>query len=143
MPRLRALKPFLTLIFLGLYLFICQFTNYLVFRFAPEKTVVNPHLAWGLPLPNAIIIALISIIIVFVVWYGLKHQRIISPGIVLVLAGGISNLIDRINHGGVLDYINLSFMPSFPTFNIADAIITIGAGIIIIEVLFGSSLKRA
>jgi len=143
MSKVRTIKPFLTLIFLGLYSFICQFTNYLVYRFAPERSVINPTMAWGIPIPNVVVIALIVVIIVFIVWYSIRYKHNLSPGIVLILSGGLSNLIDRVVHGGVFDYIDLSFLPSFPTFNIADAIITIGAGIIIIEILFGTKLKRA
>jgi len=42
----------------------------------------------------------------------------------LIIAGAISNLIDRLNGGEVIDYINLFF---WPVFNLADAMIVIGA----------------
>ena len=51
-----------------------------------------------------------------------KTQIILS----MVLAGGISNLIDRIFRGFVLDFIDLSPLISFPVFNIADALIVVG-----------------
>ncbi len=45
----------------------------------------------------------------------------------MVLAGGISNLIDRFFYGGVVDYIDISnLISNFPIFNIADCIIIIG-----------------
>jgi len=45
----------------------------------------------------------------------------------MILAGGISNLIDRIFYGGVVDYLNITkLIKTFPIFNIADCIIIIG-----------------
>jgi lipoprotein signal peptidase len=52
--------------------------------------------------------------------------------LLLILAGGISNLIDRMHYGCVIDFINLKF---WPIFNIADIYITIG-GIIVLCCLF-------
>lgn len=44
----------------------------------------------------------------------------------LVLAGGLSNLIDRIYKGFVLDYLDIRDLINFPVFNIADIYVTIG-----------------
>ena len=55
-------------------------------------------------------------------------------GETLILAGGFSNLIDRILFGGVLDFILFSYGSwSFPVFNIADAAIVLGASIMILQ----------
>jgi len=48
--------------------------------------------------------------------------------ILLILSGGISNIIDRIHFGCVIDFIDLGF---WPVFNLADIFITIGAIILI------------
>jgi signal peptidase II len=54
-------------------------------------------------------------------------------GQVLVLAGGISNYWDRVFYGGVIDFIILKAGHlSWPAFNIADAIVLLGFGIMII-----------
>lgn len=45
----------------------------------------------------------------------------------LLSAGITMNMIDRINHGYVIDYIHCNFMPSFPVFNTADIMIVFGA----------------
>ncbi len=54
----------------------------------------------------------------------------------LILGGAIGNLVDRLYHGFVVDFldVNLGFY-RWPAFNIADSAICIGAGIIIIDAL--------
>jgi lipoprotein signal peptidase len=50
------------------------------------------------------------------------------------LGGGASNLIDRLHHGGVVDFIDVKI---WPVFNIADAAIVIGAGAAAVTLLGG------
>jgi len=66
-----------------------------------------------------------------------QDQIILSIGLSLVLGGAIGNVIDRIQLGYVIDYIQVLIMGwPFPSFNIADASITVGAVILIIDALF-------
>ena len=44
----------------------------------------------------------------------------------LILAGGISNFIDRVFRGYVVDYIDITPIFNFPVFNLEDAVIIIG-----------------
>ena len=53
---------------------------------------------------------------------------------VLVLGGGIGNLIDRIAEGRVVDYINLLFM-RFAVFNFADICVCVGMGLWILAII--------
>jgi len=50
----------------------------------------------------------------------------------LVLAGGISNIYDRFIHGGVVDYIYWHCGFEFAVFNLADILINLGVGIILL-----------
>ena len=54
---------------------------------------------------------------------GMQDKFILS----LVLAGGCSNLIDRILRGFVIDYIDINELCTFPIFNFADILICLGA----------------
>ena len=55
-------------------------------------------------------------------------------GYVLVLAGAIGNLVDRIMFGFVRDFIAISFFPFI--FNVADIFVTIGTVLLMIYVVF-------
>lgn len=53
----------------------------------------------------------------------------------LVVGGTIGNLIDRIILKGVRDFIFFEFMPSFPTFNLADSFLCIGIFLLLIYII--------
>lgn len=60
-----------------------------------------------------------------------KNDSII--GETMVLAGGLSNIIDRFLYGGVVDFILLSYQDwSWPIFNVADVAIVLGVGYMIL-----------
>lgn len=65
------------------------------------------------------------------------HERIARTGLALILGGAIGNLIDRAVHGYVLDFVDVYYGDAhFWAFNVADAAISIGAGLVLVEVLF-------
>lgn len=58
----------------------------------------------------------------------------------LVLGGAVGNIIDRLIYGAVVDFIDWhAYGYHWPVFNIADAGITLGVGVLIAESLFGGS----
>ncbi|MGA0055478.1 MAG: signal peptidase II [Steroidobacteraceae bacterium] len=58
----------------------------------------------------------------------LKTEPILAIALALVLSGAVGNVIDRIEHGYVVDFIHVHWQGAyFPAFNIADSAITIGA----------------
>jgi signal peptidase II len=68
-----------------------------------------------------------------------QGQAVLAAGLALVLGGAIGNLIDRIMLGYVTDFIQVWFGAwAFPSFNIADAGISVGAALLIIDALFFS-----
>src|SRR5467141_514800 len=61
-----------------------------------------------------------------------------TAGLALLLGGATGNVTDRILHGAVTDFFEV-WLGSYhyPAFNVADSAITIGAALIILDVLFG------
>ena len=57
-------------------------------------------------------------------------SKILNAALVLVISGGLGNLIDRIAYGYVIDFIEPMFI-QFAVFNFADCCITVGAFIVI------------
>lgn len=103
------------------------------------KTVCNPYLALGIPLPKFIFFSLwVGVILIFV-WL---MRRLNWPWLLLmVLAAALSNMIDRIRLGCVIDFIRLP-LGEFPLVNLADMIITLGIFIFLLSSFFKrSSLK--
>ncbi len=91
-----------------------------------------------------LIIASIFFLIIFIVYDILnkKNSKVYILSISLIFAGAIGNLIDRIFLGYVRDFINIKvfFMPYI--FNLADAFLTVGVVLFIIEILFKSERKK-
>jgi signal peptidase II len=78
---------------------------------------------------------------VFVLYLALRtrpEQVIARIGFALIVGGAVGNLVDRAIHGHVIDYI-LFHTPvwSFAVFNLADAFITVGAGLVILDEFLG------
>lgn len=71
-------------------------------------------------------IVVLGIIIKFIFSQRDRVDRKTLTSFTLILAGGFSNLIDRIVWGYVVDYIDLTNYFDFPIFNIADIYIVIG-----------------
>lgn len=102
----------------------------------------NAGVAFGIGDNNIVMIIIFNIIILGIIIKFLKERtKQINDSIIisfiLVLAGGISNLIDRLMRGFVVDFIDVNIL-DFPNFNIADIFITIG--IILLIVLITKSL---
>ncbi|MFP3353596.1 signal peptidase II, partial [Pseudoalteromonas sp. SIMBA_153] len=77
----------------------------------------------------------------FLILYLIKAPRkatLLSFGLALVLGGAVGNLIDRLLHGHVIDFIHVHYADvwHYPIFNIADIGISIGVLLIVIDMLF-------
>ncbi len=63
-------------------------------------------------------------------------------GLALVLGGAVGNLIDRLWLGYVTDFFQVWFGSwAFPSFNVADAAISVGAALLIVDAVFLSKEK--
>lgn len=80
-----------------------------------------------------ITLAISAAIIVALFRYN-NHEFFSYAASILIVGGGIGNLIDRMLRGYVIDYISVSFFP--PIFNFADCCVTVGTIFLIIHILF-------
>ena len=72
----------------------------------------------------------------FIVWLLRSHggQRLFSWALALILGGALGNVIDRFIHGYVVDFLQFHHAGwAFPSFNVADSAITIGAACLILD----------
>ena len=92
-------------------------------------------------LPVFILLSIITIFLVILYAnrfrHGYFHLRI---GLLLILAGAIGNLIDRIRLGYVIDFIDVRF---WSVFNMADTTITIGGIFLVYHILVMSKKKTS
>jgi signal peptidase II len=85
-----------------------------------------------------------SVIVVWLWRLRTERQVMLSAGLALVLGGAIGNVIDRIRLGHVIDFVQVMFGSwPFPSFNIADAAISVGAAFLIIDALFFSGRQES
>jgi len=91
-----------------------------------------------------ILATVVSAVIAVWIWrIRSESQTVLSAGLALVLGGAVGNLIDRILLGHVTDFIQVWFGSwAFPSFNVADAGISVGAALLIIDALFLSGREE-
>ena len=75
---------------------------------------------------------------VFIIWMLRSHagQRLCSFALACILGGASGNVVDRLMHGYVVDFVQLHWRGwYFPAFNVADSAITAGAACLILDEL--------
>ena len=80
---------------------------------------------------------------VFIVWMLRRHgdQRLFCFALTMILGGAVGNVVDRLIHGYVVDFLQFRFAileplfhgGYFPSFNLADSAITLGAACLILD----------
>jgi signal peptidase II len=105
----------------------------------------NPGAAFGFlaqasPLFRSVFFVLVTLLAIGMIIYYLIKSRADQPGLVfalsLILSGALGNLIDRLRFGEVIDFIDVYFRSHhWPAFNVADAAISVGAMIMILELM--------
>src|SRR3990172_9201985 len=105
--------------------------NFLVARFSLAGSVIgferimNDGIAFGIDLPNYILVILIPGVTIFVCFLAFRsrHDQLASCAFGLIIGGALGNIVDRLNDGHVTDFIQIGW---WPLFNIADSCITVG-----------------
>ena len=73
-----------------------------------------------------------------------RGQALLASGLSLILGGALGNVIDRVVHGHVIDFIRVHYEEHyFPAFNVADSAITIGAALIVLDSLLELDRSRS
>ncbi len=111
------------------------------------RYVENPGAAWGflsgsassLRTPFFLVVSLFAMGYILA-YFRRTHagQRVLRGGLALVFGGAVGNFCDRVRLGYVIDFIDWHWYDRFtwPTFNVADAGITIGVIILLLEMSF-------
>ncbi|MEX1147716.1 MAG: signal peptidase II [Sphingomonadales bacterium] len=77
-----------------------------------------------------------AIAVAVVVWMRRADTRLSATALALVLGGAVGNIIDRVLYGAVADFIQLHALGyAFYVFNIADAAISIGVALLLLDVI--------
>lgn len=103
--------------------------------------IQNTGAAWGLFENKQILFVLCTLIVmifgilIFVKCVNKNIFKDIRILIILILAGAMGNMIDRIRYHYVIDFLYFKLI-NFPVFNIADCYVTVGFGLLLILLLF-------
>lgn len=85
---------------------------------------------------NVFLIVISMCIVAYLVYYTYRHRSQNNDPhflpFALIIGGALSNIIDRLAYGFVLDFIQIPFWPAF---NVADSVITLGVLVLIIQSL--------
>lgn len=93
--------------------------------------------AWVLSILALVIIAFL------ISWMRKADTRAVTIALGLIIGGALGNVIDRILHTAVVDFLDFHFNNfHWPAFNAADSFITVGAAILIFDSLFSRSKTR-
>ena len=130
-----------------------NYRRQLVPHFADLVHSMNPGIAFGAfsdPASRGLslfIIASAAIVVVALAWLLLSGRAgdvLAQAGLALIAGGAAGNLLDRILHSGVTDFLELhAGRFEWPAFNLADSAITIGALLVAWELLSGGRRARA
>ena len=103
----------------------------------------NPGVAFGLFANQEseykvlffIIISAIAIVAILIIFHQTpNNRRMVRTGLTLILSGAVGNLMDRIIHKEVIDFIDFYYQKfHWPAFNVADSCITIGVALMILD----------
>lgn len=130
-------------------------------RFGDSKTVIsdflnfayaeNPGVAfsffdshgdagrWGL----SVVAVIAAILVLYYFWRVPRSDDRVLGALALLLAGIVGNVTDRIRLGFVVDFIDVQFGSwHYPTFNVADMAICIGAGLLILDIIFSKKKQK-
>ena len=96
----------------------------------------------GFPFVLLLVSGGVVLLLAWLLFAGRAGRTLAGAGLALLAGGAAGNLLDRLLHGAVTDFVELhagSFY--WPAFNLADSAITIGAALLVIELFRGDSRR--
>ena len=120
--------------------------NYLNFAYAQNTGVAFSMLddhgdtgRWGL----SVVAMIAGVLVLYFFWRTPRSDDRILGALALLMAGIAGNVTDRLRLGFVVDFIDVQFGNwHYPTFNVADMAICIGAGLLVLD-MFVSKKKKS
>ena len=99
--------------------------------FSDQQSELKPYLL--------IFVSVVAIVAILAIFHQTgKEKRLVRTGLILIFSGAIGNLIDRVIHKEVIDFIDLFINNQhWPAFNVADSCITIGVLFMAVDMLVG------
>lgn len=134
MSIMKPQKAIRGALFAAFFFVLCQVARLMMTVWRDEAYFsCNAWGAFGMPFPPLILV-LFALSAFALFFFGLRGAASFSeewPWLILI-AGGASNLFERVSYGCVTDYIFLSY---FPAFNLADTMLTIGVFALILQTI--------
>jgi signal peptidase II len=114
------------------------------------RYVENPGAAWGflswakadLRVPFFIGVSMLAVAFILYFFHRLPPAaRTMTASLTFIMGGAIGNFIDRLRYGYVVDFIHWFYRDyHWPTFNVADAAISVGVSLMVLLMLFGGDM---
>lgn len=96
--------------------------------------VENTGAAWGMLSSRSLFLSLVvSVALILMLFYMIftkETRKLCQLSLSIIFSGGAANLVDRLLHGYVTDYLHVLFI-DFPVFNLADCYIVVGCFLLI------------
>lgn len=120
--------------------------NFLNFSYAQNTGVAFSFLdnqgdagRWGL----SVVAGVAAILVLYYFWRIPRTEDRVLGALALLLAGILGNVVDRMRLGFVIDWVDVQFGNwHYPTFNVADAAICVGAGLLILDMFFSKKNQQ-
>ena len=110
-------KLITSILFVLLVIGLDQTSKQLVLHYLPKLVFINTQGVLGI-LPGWVGYLALGVLLI-----SLKKKVLGSLWLLLIVAAGVSNILDRFLYDGVVDFIRIW---QFPVFNLADSLITVG-----------------
>jgi len=152
--RAKGIYIFLDLLFFILLVILDQITKNLAVLHLKDKPAIvlwdgvfelhyleNSGAAFGMLQNQKILFVSIAVIILLIIGYLLiklprsKHYAILEILLVLIAAGAVGNMIDRVQYNYVVDFFYFKLI-DFPIFNVADIYVSVSCVVLAILIIF-------